>query len=174
MAARTDLTRDPAILSGLLNARALTRLIEWAATGIETPMYASADERDEEIAVTATLPARALRHLSETIWMRVREVWIHAVDLGNGASFRDFPAELVDALLHDVSTSWARRRDSEGLPEYRFTATDRPSAAEVSDAAADTVVVTGPAPALVCWATGRGRDGVRTAGGEVPAAPRGI
>ena len=27
------------------NARALTRLLEWAATGIETPMYAGADQR---------------------------------------------------------------------------------------------------------------------------------
>ena len=28
---------------------------------------------------------------TETVWMRSREVWIHAVDLDNGASFRRHP-----------------------------------------------------------------------------------
>jgi maleylpyruvate isomerase len=260
MVARTDLTRDPRILSGLLlarrgqayfsrklnelsdaefdepsllpdwsrrhviahvglNARALTRLTEWAATGTETPMYSSPTERNDEIAVAATLPPQALRNLSdhaaihlnvewrdlqpeawsnevrtimgrvvpvsETVWMRTREVWIHAVDLGNGATFRDFPPELLDALLADVQASWARRADAEGLPRFVLAPDDRPStgdgtrATTSSDAGAEavgnaeTIVLSGPAFALAQWATGRGGSGVSvSSGGEVPAPLR--
>lgn len=191
-----------------LNARAITRLVEWARTGIETPMYASWKERDAEIEFSATLPTQALRNLSdhaaihltvewrdlpadawsnevrtaqgrivpvsETVWMRTREVWIHAVDLGNGARFEDFPAELLDALLADILGAWDRRREAEGLPVYRLEAVDRGGAAgnPVPDAAT-AVVLRGTAAALVRWATGRGTEGVLTAAGEpAAAAPR--
>lgn len=203
-----------------LNARALTRLTEWAATGVETPMYASLAERDEEIAYGATQPARALRNLSEhaavhldvewrdlpedawrapvrtalgrtvpaseTVWMRTREVWVHAVDLDNGASYRQFPPELVDALLADVARMWRTRSGPGPVPVLEPT--DRDGAAEgtavrhggvregVADAAvqpvpdgadagADTgaaagadaaVRVRGRAADLARWATGRG------------------
>ena len=107
------------------NARAIARLIEWAATGVETPMYASTEVRDHEIDFGATLSPIALRHLfdhsavhlnvewrdlpedawhhkvrtiqgrevpaTETVWMRSREVWMHAVDLANGASVPGHP-----------------------------------------------------------------------------------
>ena len=47
------------------NARALTRLVQWANTGVETPMYSSPQARNQEIAYGATLPSRALRHLND-------------------------------------------------------------------------------------------------------------
>ncbi|HET7782728.1 MAG TPA: maleylpyruvate isomerase N-terminal domain-containing protein, partial [Arthrobacter sp.] len=37
------------------NARAIARLIEWAATGVETPMYSSPEARNHEIEFGATL-----------------------------------------------------------------------------------------------------------------------
>ncbi|GHH80288.1 maleylpyruvate isomerase family mycothiol-dependent enzyme [Promicromonospora soli] len=193
-----------------LNARALTRLTEWAATGVETPMYASPEERDQEIAFAATLPARALRNLcahaavhldvewrdlpeeawhasvrtalgrvvpaSETVWMRTREVWVHAVDLDNGGSFGDFPAELVDALLADVVGGWRRRLGPAGLPPLVLEPTDRdvtyPLAPD-GTASAGTVTLRGTAAALTRWATGRGAAGVLAAdGGAVPPPPR--
>ncbi|WP_291048979.1 maleylpyruvate isomerase family mycothiol-dependent enzyme [Herbiconiux sp.] len=188
-----------------LNARAITRLVEWARTGVETPMYASREQRGEEIEFSATLPTQALRNLSdhaaihltvewrdlpaeawsnevrtgqgrivpvsETVWMRTREVWIHAVDLGNGARFEDFPPELLDALLADILGAWDRRREAEGLPVYLLEAVDRGGRAvnTVPDATT-AVTLRGTAAALVRWATGRGTDGVLTADGE-PAAP---
>jgi maleylpyruvate isomerase len=45
------------------NARAIARLVEWAATGVETPMYPSTEVRDHEIDFGATLSPIALRHL---------------------------------------------------------------------------------------------------------------
>ncbi|GIG39233.1 maleylpyruvate isomerase family mycothiol-dependent enzyme [Cellulomonas phragmiteti] len=191
-----------------LNARALTRLTEWAATGVETPMYASREERDAEIAYGATLPARALRSLSahaavhldvewrdlppdawqapvrtalgrtvpasETVWMRTREVWVHAVDLANGASYRQFPPELVDALLADVARMWRARPG----PAPVLEPTDRDGAAAGAGAdggaAAGAVHVRGRAADLARWATGRGGAHLLTTpdGTPVPDPPR--
>ncbi|GAB3170917.1 mycothiol-dependent maleylpyruvate isomerase NagL [Myceligenerans halotolerans] len=211
-------TRRHVIAHVGLNARALTRLTEWAATGVETPMYGSPRERDAEIEFAATLPARALRNLSahgavhldvewrdlpdeawrapvrtalgrvvpasETVWMRTREVWVHAVDLDNGGSFGDFPPELIDALLADVLGAWRRRLDPADVPPLVLAPTDRDHAVSadgsarmdrdgVVGAGRESLVVRGTAADLTRWATGRGADGVVVSGGgEVPAPPR--
>jgi maleylpyruvate isomerase len=189
-----------------LNARALSRLTQWAATGIRTPMYDSPGQRNDEINAAAALDPQVLRELSdeaalhlndqwrqlddsqwknevvtaqgrvvpvsETVWMRTREVWIHAVDLDNGASFDDFPPELVDRLLLDVTSSWRKRRDAEVLGDFTLEPTDRPSPVS-TDPDGAAVVVCGSAAELAEWATGRGTTGLRTAdGAEVPTAPR--
>ena len=46
---------------------------------------------------------------SETVWMRTREVWIHAVDLDNGAQFDDFPDVVLESLLADIVEAWRRK-----------------------------------------------------------------
>lgn len=187
-----------------LNARALTRLTQWAATGVRTPMYASPTERDREIEFAATLPPRAIRTLSahaavhltvewrdlepeawhhevrtalgrvvpvsRTVWMRTREVWVHAVDLANGGRFTDFPAELLDALLRDVAAAWRSRAEGTDLV---LVPSDRDRVVAVSDGA--TRAVTGTTAELVAWATGRRRPGAeapRLDGGDAPPAPR--
>jgi maleylpyruvate isomerase len=43
------------------NALAIGRLTQWAATGLDTPMYASREQRDAEIAEGAQRPAAELR-----------------------------------------------------------------------------------------------------------------
>lgn len=195
-----------------LNARALTRLTEWAATGVETPMYASPDERDAEIELAATLPGRALRNLSahaavhldvewrdlpddawraevrtaqgrvvpasETVWMRTREVWVHAVDLDNGATFRQLPPDLVDALLADVAGRWRARPDADEAPAPVLDPTDR-EPVRVADVDGGAVVpapvrVRGRAADLARWATGRGGAAALTtgSGAPVPDPPR--
>lgn len=188
-----------------LNARALTNLTSWAATGVETPMYSSPTQRNEDIEFSATLPVQALRNLSdhaaihlnvewrdlapsawghlvrtaqgrevpvsETIWMRAREVWIHAVDLDNGGSFADFPTAFVDQLLTDVLGAWDKRRDAESLPSFVLVPSDR-AASVTSGNAASAVTLRGKAADLAAWATGRGRTGVTSDAGDIPAAPR--
>lgn len=188
-----------------LNARALTNLTQWAATGVETPMYSSPTQRNDDIEHSATLPVQALRKLSEdaairldaewrdlepdawahvvrtaqgkevpaseTVWMRAREVWIHAVDLDNGGSFGDFPAEFVDRLLVDVLGGWDKRRDAESLPSFVLEPSDRASSVTSGDPAA-AATLRGTAADLAAWATGRGMAGVSVDSGEVPAAPR--
>jgi len=189
-------TRRHVIAHVGLNARALTHLTEWAASGIETPMYGHPGEREADIELASTLPAQALRNLSdhaaihlnvewrdlepeswnslvrtgqgrvvpasETVWMRTREVWIHSVDLGNGASFSDFPDEMLDRLLLDVFAAWERRRANEGLGVFTLAPTDRDY--RLGDGSG--TAVTGTAAQLAAWATGRG---VLI---DVPDAPR--
>ena len=62
------------------HARALARLVDWGRTGIETPMYASPVERDAEIALGATLPAQALRHLFTHSAVHLNVAWRDLMD----------------------------------------------------------------------------------------------
>lgn len=193
-------TRRHVIAHVGLNARALTRLVQWANTGVETPMYDSPEQRNHEIDYSATLPPRALRHLNdhaaislnvewrdtpdaawgnivrtaqgrevpltETVWMRNREVWIHAFDLGNGARFSDIPRDVLARLAREVPAMWARR--GEGV-DLRITATDAPELGELGGGAgsASARVVSGPLAGVVRWMTGRGSREL-TEGADVP------
>ncbi|MBG6057873.1 maleylpyruvate isomerase [Cryobacterium sp. MP_M5] len=182
------------------NALALGRLAQWASTGVETPMYASAEVRNTEIREGALLAPDALRRLfgdsaahlaacwgdlpesrwdypvrngqgamvpvSETLWMRTREVWIHAVDLNAGASFQDIPVPVLERILGDITGAWQAR----GEPGIRLTPTDSESA---SRGAADAEVqLSGSLAALTAWAAGRGTRGVSSGAGDIPAPPR--
>ncbi|MEQ4519251.1 maleylpyruvate isomerase family mycothiol-dependent enzyme [Pseudarthrobacter sp. B907] len=191
------------------NARAIARLVEWAASGVETPMYASPEARNQEINFGATLSPIALRHLfdhsavhlsvewrdlptqawhnevktaqgrvvtaAETVWMRTREVWIHALDLDNGATFADIPVPVLARLLTDITGAWQTRGTDEGLV-VKVTGRDL----TLGDIAAATpTVVSGPLPAVVEWAAGRGNGGVTAkqdgaALDHVPTAPKWI
>lgn len=89
------------------NARAIARLVSWAATGVQTPMYASAQARGEEIEQGATLRPDALRSLCEHA----------AIDLD--VRWRDLPDDrwtttVVTAQGRQVPASetlWMRSRE---------------------------------------------------------------
>jgi maleylpyruvate isomerase len=177
------------------NARALGRLVHWAATGQRTPMYADDRARVAEIEQGAVLSAPQLRELvhvgqsrlraaldgldaagwdttvvtgqgrhvpaREIPWLRTREVWVHAVDLRDGADFSDFPADLLDALITDVTATWRRRRQP---PALVVAPTDRDREWRV-DLPGQPIRVLGRADDLVRWLTGRGLREVRTSDG---------
>lgn len=78
-------TRKHVVAHVAANADAIANLVRWAATGVETPMYRSADERAAGIARGASLPTpelvswlrassdaldTAMQELSETQWAR--------------------------------------------------------------------------------------------------------
>lgn len=104
---------------------------------------------------------------SEVPWMRTREAWIHAADLG-GAGFGDFPADLVDALLDDASAFHAR---GDG-PSAVLAASDRDR--EWSIGSQEGPRVGGTAAELLAWLLGRA-DGAGltcdTPDGRPPALP---
>lgn len=188
------------------NARAVSRLVEWAATGVETPMYPSVEVRNYEIDFGATLSPIALRNLfdhsavhlnvewrdlpadswhhkvktvqgrtvpaEETVWMRTREVWVHAVDLDNGATFKDIPAPVLERLLKDITDAWHAR----GTDKDLVVQVDGTALSFGDTTAASPTIVSGPLAAIAQWATGRGTDGTTAQhdGGSVtpvPAAP---
>ena len=111
---------------------------------------------------------------AETVWMRTREVWIHAVDLDNGGRVTDFPPELVDALLDDLVRVWRRRRrvgDRDVVLEPMDRAQRYPVQTEARTG--DPLIVRGTAADLVAWGTGRGDRGISTPDGDrPPPAPR--
>ena len=188
------------------NARALARLVDWAATGVETPMYDSPEARNEEIEFGATLPPEALRNLvehsaidldvrwrdlasdrwsqivrtaqgrevpaAETVWMRIREVWLHAVDLDSGARVGQIPADVQERLISDIHRAWVVRPAGR-IPS--LAATDRSARWGPPDAAS---TVSGPLAALTAWATGRlptaAAEVLRWSGGPPGPAPRWI
>lgn len=47
--------------------------------------------------------------------MRSREVWTHAVDLDNGATFADIPEPVLNGLLRDITGAWKTRGTDTGL-----------------------------------------------------------
>ena len=192
------------------NARAIARLVTWAATGVETPMYSSPEARQDEIDSGATLRPDALRSLcehaaidldvrwrdlpdpnwnttvvtaqgrsvpaSETLWMRTREVWLHAVDLDARARVDEIPDAVLYRLLGDVVGLWGKRDQLDGLSLRAVREAGVESSFGANGGA--RVEVSGSLPALVTWATGRVFDspgqGLTWTGGEPRPAPRWI
>ncbi len=185
------------------NARAIARLVEWARTGVETPMYASAAVRSHEIEYGSTLSPIALRNLfdhaavhlnvewrdlpqqawaqtvrtiqgrevpaSETVWMRSREVWVHAVDLANGATFADIPVPVLERLLTDITGAWKARGTDKNLV-LKVACSDRLT--ELGDTVApNPTVVTGQLADITAWAAGRNSHGVTSTAGAIAPAP---
>jgi maleylpyruvate isomerase len=111
--------------------------------------------------------------------MRTREVWTHAVDLDNGATFNDIPASVLKRLLKDITGTWKTRGTDTGLL-IKVDGTGNGTAQTFGDTdAQDPTVITGPLPGIVQWATGRGTHAVTattngTPLGETPAAPKWI
>jgi len=166
------------------NAEALIRLVNWARTGVETPMYPSREARAADIAASAGHPPQRLRaELTATAadldtalaaltpeqwqaqvrsalgrplpaaqvpWMRIREVWLHAVDLDAGADVADVPDGVVDLLLDEVTTTLSA---ADGCPAATLAPTDRDRSLRLGGAAGP--VVAAPAATLVGWLTGR-------------------
>jgi maleylpyruvate isomerase len=132
------------------------------------------------------LPAEAWHHkvktvqgrtvpAEESVWMRTREVWMHAVDLDNGATFADIPTAVLDRLLTDITGAWHTRGTDAGLLIKVDGAGTGMWLGDTS--AADPTIISGPLPAAVQWAAGRGTAGMTAnlaAEGTVPAPPQWI
>ena len=103
------------------------------------------------------------RPASEIPWMRVREVYVHAIDLGAGTGWTDLPAEFLAALLDDVT---ARRSAKGGGPALAVAATDSGHVWEVTGAGA-AVPVSAPLADLAAYLTGRPAPALSSA----PALP---
>lgn len=149
-----------------LPARALRHLFTHSAVHLDVEWrdLSAMDWKTEVVTAQGrTVP------VAETAWMRTREVWIHTVDLGNGASFPQFPRDVVDALISDVLNTWSRRGES---PAFVIEPTDRDDAIRVGEGAGLTI--TGRAADLAQWLTGRGGEAELAASGgaSLPKIPR--
>ncbi|KAE8763892.1 maleylpyruvate isomerase family mycothiol-dependent enzyme [Georgenia thermotolerans] len=181
------------------NARALTRLVEWARTGVETPMYASTEQRNAEIERGATLPARALRNLFAHAEVHLNVEWRDLTDAGWDAQVRTAQGRLVPAR----ETAWMRTREvwvhavdldnggsfhdfppdllaelladvqrSWARREERVDLTLAPTGGEPVVIGDGGPTVSGALPDLVRWLTGRGARRLTGSDGEIPDIPR--
>jgi len=82
------------------------------------------------------------------VWVRLREVEVHHVDLAAGYRPADWPEAFTHRLLHELTNGWAGRTDG---PRVRLRATDLDHESTLGPGP----VVAGPAHALAAWLTGR-------------------
>jgi maleylpyruvate isomerase len=120
-----------------------------------------------------SVPIRTARgrpiEADEVPWMRVRESWVHGVDLGAGAGFADIPGDVVARLLAEVADGLADREDCPPLVLHPGGGAERRIGGP-----GDEAEVTGTAPAVLAWLIGRS-DGAgltaTTPDGRVPPVP---
>jgi maleylpyruvate isomerase len=167
---------------------------EHRAAEIESSAQAPADVLRDELATTAEALDGALAALDETTWqaqvrsalgrpipaaeipwMRVREVWLHAVDLDAGVSVSDIAPDVVDTLLDD-STGMLSAAD--GCPSAVLAPTDRDRTWTLGPASDEPLRLRGEAAQVLGWLVGRcGGEGVEALAADgtpaaVPAPPR--
>jgi maleylpyruvate isomerase len=184
------------------NADALTNLLTWARTGVESPMYATPAEREAGIAAgagralpeqLADLAASGSRFLAaaeavpperrsfpltsgqgrripahEVPWLRVRELWLHLIDLDAGYSIEAVPDPVAWTLTRDMAAWMAAR-----IPDPVDLRVDGYSAVRLGpgDDTAGTIIE-GSAQRMAGWLTGRDGPAGLTGTGGFPDLPR--
>jgi maleylpyruvate isomerase len=177
------------------NADALNNLMIWAATGVETPAYATPiaraegieagayrtlDEQAEDLrascerlaASIAAMPAAAWPVLlgdqgpaAKVVWRRWREVEVHHVDLRLDYTPADWPAAFTLHLLNEVVSD--RPRANGALPALGIKADELGHALQLGQGTPE-VVVSGPAYELAAWLAGRSSGASLSVSGNAP------
>jgi maleylpyruvate isomerase len=106
--------------------------------------------------------------VSEVPWLRVREVWLHVVDLDVGVPLSAMPAAVAERLCGENLASYSARDDVPAVVATLLPAGERTQLGADSAAA---VEVRGTARELVGWLTGRSRDALATDGTPAPELP---
>lgn len=125
---------------------------------------ASAWSHEVVTAQGRTVPAR------ETLWMRSREVCIHAVDLAASVTFDELPEGFLQRLVTEVVAKHSANDDPR--PTIRLHSSDT-SGEWVIDGGPETVDVQGSLARIAQWVSGRGADGISVTGeGGPPQLPK--
>jgi len=183
------------------NADALTNLLTWARTGVESRMYASPAEREEGVAAGANRPlpeqladltasgSRFLREAEavpearrslfvvsgqgrqipahEVPWLRVREVWLHLVDLDAGHDIGAVPDAIAWTLAKDVA-AWMTSRTTVTLDLH----VDGYGTVRLGPEAPVEGIISGSVQTMAGWLTGRVGPAGLVATGALPDLPR--
>jgi uncharacterized protein (TIGR03083 family) len=143
------------------NAEGIGRLTTWARTGIETPMYASAAQRNDDINAGSLLGPGELRHLVHASSRALNDsfdaltppMWRNTVVTAQG---RTVPAtELLwmrfrEVAVHTIDIG----RDGIGFADFPNEAV-----AKLTNEIVAKRLASGEANALAAWLTGRTKAG---------------
>ena len=140
------------------NARGLGRLVDWAATGIESPMYPSAQARADEIEDGAHAAPCVLREFVAASAAELVEKWCALPEPAWQATVRT----VGGAELRASATLWLRAKE---LFIHTVDLNTGATFGEFPDAVLDQLIadipetpVTGSPAGVARWATGRGAD----------------
>ena len=100
-------TRRHLVAHVAYNAAALCRILDWAATGTETPMYESMEQRAAEIDEGSTLSVGSLRNLFAQNAAHLDEKWRTLPEPAWTAEVRTAQGRMVPAS----ETAWMRSRE---------------------------------------------------------------
>ncbi|MDA0637886.1 maleylpyruvate isomerase family mycothiol-dependent enzyme [Nonomuraea sp. MCN248] len=103
---------------------------------------------------------------TEIVWLRAREVCVHAVDLAAGVSFADLPTGFLTALADDV----AGKRGAAPGPAVVLTATDTGDRWELPGDGAPNAA-SGPLAEVAAYLAGRPHHLTATDGSPAPTLP---
>jgi uncharacterized protein (TIGR03083 family) len=141
--------RDEGIAAGaLLSSAELLARFDSAAAALAADFAAMTNEAWDAKVITAQGLTRSAREIP---WMRVREVYIHAIDLAAGTTFADLPPGFLTALLDEVTVS---RSAKGGGPALVIAATDSGGRWDIAGGGAP-IPVTAALPDLTAYLTGR-------------------
>ena len=123
--------------------------------------------------------------VTQVPWMRIRETWIHPIDLDTGASIDDVPALVVRAMLDEVVVTLSAKPGCPALvltasdvggtwtttPKAAASPPDAPGAAPVEVPVDVPIEVSAPAARLLGWLIGRPAPGAEQALPDVAIPP---
>jgi len=153
-------TRRHLVAHVAANADALGNLVRWAATGVETPMYASPEERARGIEQGARLDPADLAAWSE----RSATALADALDRLTGEQWEREIRTAQGRVLPATEIPWLRAREAcvhavdlgaglgfADLPEAFLAAL----VADITDKRGEIPDVRGPLPEVAAWLAGR-------------------
>jgi maleylpyruvate isomerase len=177
------------------NAEALNRLVHWALTGEPTAMYATPEQRGDDIATGAQLPPNALRSwlrssasdLSRHLDRLSDDAWAHPVVTAQGRTVaateipwlraREVMVHAVDldagVTFGDLPRAFVAALIADVVAK-RSGVRDGPAlvvtATDLDDqwivaGNGDRLEISGRLADLAAWLTGRAQPGLRTSGG---------
>jgi maleylpyruvate isomerase len=88
-------------------------------------------------------------------WMRVREVWVHAIDLELGLGFGDIPDDIGRALIEDMAALMSPRIAGPAFAVRPGAAAGAAAAPNVLGAGVPSREIAGSTADLTAWLSGR-------------------
>lgn len=139
------------------------RLVDFVTTTAEKLRQCFANMTDSDWqAIVVTARGREVP-ANEIVWMRLREVAVHSIDLDLGLRFESLPSDVLDALIADATASLGTRP---GAPSLMLRSAS--GSWEVRGNGAPTIV-RGERADLAAWLTGRASGERLKAQTDVPS-----